>query len=157
MCSSDLSHTRSLPSVQAICSPLSRCNAVAPGTGGRWNGSLQVENSGLYRVTDGVLTAVAAVGTLNPKENEDLRTTDALLAPIASATGGAVQWLVDRGVPEIRQVGPDREAAGRNWLGLRSNESYFVTGVREIPLIPALLALALLLGTMLGAWYREGR
>ena len=75
----------------------------------------------------------------------------------AHLSGGAVQWLVDRGVPEIRQVGPDREAAGRNWLGLRSNESYFVTGVREIPLIPALLALALLLGTMLGAWYREGR
>ena len=131
--------------VRHLMRSLSAVNLVALGVGG-------IIGAGIF-----VLTAVAAVGTLNPKENEDLRTTDALLAPIASATGGAVQWLVDRGVPEIRQVGPDREAAGRNWLGLRSNESYFVTGVREIPLIPALLALALLLGTMVGAWYREGR
>ncbi len=131
--------------------------ALELATGGRWVATVQVENSGLYRVTDGTLTAVAAVGALNPKENDDLRTTETVLRPIAEATGGAVQWLVDRGVPEARQVSGDRETAGRNWIGLRNNEAYFVTGVREIPLIPALLALALLLGTVLGAWYREGR
>ena len=126
-------------------------------TGGRSAGTMTVEQGGLYRVTDGTLTAIAAVGALNPKENEDLRTTEAVLGPIAEATGGSVQWLVDRGVPEVRRVGADRDAAGRGWIGLRNNESYFVTGLRETPLIPALLALALILGLMMGAWYREGR
>ncbi len=131
--------------------------ALEAGTGGRTQASVQVEHSGLYRVTDGTLTAIAAVGALNPKENEDLRTTDAVLGPIANAAGGAVVWLNERDIPEVRRVAADREAAGRNWIGLRDNDSYFVTGVRETPLIPALLALALLLGSLLGAWYREGR
>ncbi|MBM3508204.1 MAG: hypothetical protein FJX64_11005 [Alphaproteobacteria bacterium] len=131
--------------------------ALEPGTGGRSQGAAQVELSGLYRVTDGALTAIAAVGTLNPKENEDLRTTDAVLGPVAEATGGAVVWLAERAVPDVRRVADDREATGRTWIGLRDNESYFVTGVRETPLIPALLALALLIGSLVGAWYREGR
>ena len=130
---------------------------LEPAPGGRAVAGLQVEYSGLYRVTDGTLTAIAAVGTLNPKENEDLRTTEAILGPIAKATGGTVVWLAERAVPEVRRVTGDREAAGRNWIGLRDNETFFVTGVRETPLIPALLALALLLGALMGAWYREGR
>jgi hypothetical protein len=131
--------------------------ALDAALGGRAQGSLRVEHAGLYRVTDGKLTAIAAVGALNPKENEDLRTTDAVLGPIANATGGAVVWLSERAVPEVRRVAADRETVGRTWIGLRNNDAYFVTGVRETPLIPALLALALLLGTLVGAWYREGR
>lgn len=130
---------------------------LEPASGGRMIGALTVELGGLYRVTDGILTAIAAVGALNPRENEDLRTTETVLGPIAEATGGSVQWLVDRGVPEVRRVAADRDTAGRGWIGLRNNESYFVTGLRETPLIPALLALALILGLLMGAWYREGR
>ena len=33
----------------------------------------------------------------------------------------------------------------------------FVTGVAQAPLLPAILLLALALGTMVLAWYREGR
>jgi hypothetical protein len=32
-----------------------------------------------------------------------------------------------------------------------------VTGLSEIPLLPALAALALALGTLIAAWRREGR
>ncbi len=130
---------------------------LEPASGGRTIGALTVEQGGLYRVTDGTLTAIAAVGALNPKENEDLRTTETVLGPIAEATGGSVQWLLDRGVPEVRRVAADRDTSGRGWIGLRNNESYFVTGLRETPLIPALLAMALILGLLMGAWYREGR
>jgi LPXTG-motif cell wall-anchored protein len=47
--------------------------------------------------------------------------------------------------------------AGHNWIGLRQNDDYTVTGVSEMPLLPALAALILLLGAFLAAWRREGR
>jgi hypothetical protein len=49
---------------------------LAPETGGRSTGSLPVSESGLYRVSDGTRTALAAAGALNPIELGDVRTTD---------------------------------------------------------------------------------
>ena len=131
--------------------------ALETASGGRSTGAMAVDAPGLYKVTDGTLTALAAVGTLNPKENEDLRTTDKVMAPVANATGGDVVWLAERGVPEVRTVRAGRDAAGRGWIGLRDNEAYVVSGVSETPLLPVLLALFLLAGGLVTAWYREGR
>jgi hypothetical protein len=129
---------------------------MADDPSGKATGSLVVERPGLYRLTDGTLTTVAAVGALNPLEFSDMRATEAKLAPVAAATGGGIEWLTD-GVPDIRRVRPGRQAAGRGWLGLKANGDYTVTGVDEVALLPALLVLAAALGTLMLAWRREGR
>ena len=49
-----------------------------------------------------------------------------------------------------------RNAAGRNWMGLRANGDYIVTGFSETPLLPAVAALLLIVGGLLAAWRREG-
>ena len=128
-------------------------NKFAPGV---WRASAQANELGLYRLTDGTLTTVAAAGPLNPKEVADMRATDAILTPIAQASGGSVQWLAD-GVPTIRRVGASGDAAGSGWIGLRRNGAYRVTSVEQQPLLPAWAALLLLLGTLLLAWRVEGR
>ena len=46
---------------------------------------------------------------------------------------------------------------GRDWIGIHRTDRYLVTGATQQPLLPALLALLLLLGTLGFAWYREGR
>ncbi|NBB83088.1 MAG: hypothetical protein GVY28_06740 [Alphaproteobacteria bacterium] len=124
---------------------------------GRWTGTLAADEPGIFRISDGELTTLAVVGTLNPLELTDMRTTAAVLSPVAEATGGAVRWLAEDGLPEIRRVRPERDTAGRTWLGLRANGDYVVTGVREVPLLPAALALLLGLGLLMAAWRREGR
>lgn len=129
---------------------------LEPSSGGRWTATLAVADAGLYRVRSGELSALAAVGALNPLEQADLRTTEAVVAPMAEATGGGVFWLADGNLPDVRRVRPGRAAAGRGWLGVPETESYSVTGVREIPLIPSVLALLALLGSLVGAWVREG-
>jgi hypothetical protein len=126
---------------------------VEPGV---WRATAKADELGLYRLTDGTLTAVAAAGPLNPKEVADMRATDRILAPIADASGGSVHWLVD-GVPEVRRVGASGTAAGSNWIGLRANGAYRVTSVEQQPLLPAWAALLFLLGTLLLAWRVEGR
>jgi hypothetical protein len=123
---------------------------------GIWRATAKADELGLYRLTDGTLTTVAAAGPLNPKEVADMRATDRILAPIAQASGGSVHWLAD-GVPEVRRVGASGNAAGSNWMGLRANGAYRVTSVEQQPLLPAWVALLLLLGTLLLAWRVEGR
>jgi hypothetical protein len=123
---------------------------------GLWRGKAKADELGLYRLTDGTLTAVAAAGPLNPKEVADMRATDTILTPIANATGGSVHWLAD-GMPDVRRVGASGSASGANWIGLRANGAYRVTAVEQQPLLPAWAALLLLLGTLLIAWRVEGR
>jgi hypothetical protein len=129
---------------------------LTPTKGGRSVGTLTISQMGLYHVADGAHTALAAAGPLNPIEFADVRTTAAKLGPIARASGGGVFWVADDGMPEVRRVSPDRAAAGQDWLGLRQNGDYLVTGFSEMPLLPALAALLLAIGLLLAAWRREG-
>ncbi len=123
---------------------------------GRYEATLPVEEAGLYRVSDGINVAMAAVGALNPLEWADVRSSETVPAPLAEATGGSVNWLAD-GLPQIRRTAPDRNTSGRGWIGLVANGDYLVTGVRQIPALPAWLALALALGMAVIAWRREGQ
>jgi len=111
---------------------------------------------GLYRVEDDARTALAVSGTVRPLEFVDLRATAEHLEPITKATGGGIAWLAE-GVPEFRRTGIGRDTAGRGWMGLRRNRSYVVTGLDEISLLPGLIVLALVLGGLAGAWWRESR
>jgi len=124
--------------------------------GGRSSGTLVVNQMGLYRVTDGTRTALAAAGPLNPVEFADVRATPDKLAPLSTATGGGVFWIAN-GVPEVRRVAAGRMTAGSNWLGFRQNADYVVAGFSETPLLPGIAALLLAVGTLIAAWRREGR
>lgn len=124
---------------------------------GHWSAMAAALELGLYRVTDGTLNAVAANGPLNPKEVSDMRATDAILKPVANASGGDVHWLADGGLPRIRRVLPDRPASGDDWIGLRANKAYRVTSVEQEALLTPWLGLFLMLGALLLAWRLEGR
>ena len=112
---------------------------------------------GIYQFNDSRLSAVVVVGAINPPELSDMRTTSSILQPLVRLTGGGTFWLQDREIIELRRVRPNRDAAGRDWLGLRANEDYVVTGIQTIPVLPVALVLLALLTTMLLAWWREGR
>ncbi|MBV9858537.1 MAG: hypothetical protein JO038_00310 [Alphaproteobacteria bacterium] len=130
---------------------------LAAESGGRSVGTLAIAQMGLYRVTDGTRTALAAAGPLNPVELADVRTTPDKLAPVVAATGGGMFWAGNGAIPELRRVSPGRSTVGHGWIGLRQNGDYVVTGFAETPLLPGIAALLLTLGTLLAAWRREGR
>ena len=135
----------------------SRSLTLTPESGGRSSGTMPISEMGLYRVSDGTRTALAAAGPLNPIEFADVITTPEKLAPVVTATGGGVFWVGSGAMPEIRRVSADRAAAGRNWMGFRANGDYTVTGFSETPLLPGIAALLLVVGGLIGAWRREGR
>ncbi|HEY5338852.1 MAG TPA: hypothetical protein VIJ85_11650 [Rhizomicrobium sp.] len=129
-------------------------NKIAPGI---WKGAAKADQLGLYRLDDGTLNAVTAAGPLNPKEVADMRATAEILKASTHATGGGVHWLADGGVPAISRVSPGSNATGSGWIGLRANGAYRVTSVEQMPLLPAWLAVFLLIGTLLFAWRLEGK
>ena len=126
---------------------------IEPGT---WRGTMKVNELGLYRLTDGTLSAVTAAGPLNPKEVADMRATADILEPLAKASGGSVHWLTD-GMVGAHRVAPAQTAYGSNWIGLRRNNAYRVTALEQEPLLPAWAALLLVVGSLFLAWKIEGR
>jgi hypothetical protein len=142
----------------AVTAPTGQTEHLRLGAGadGIARGDVKAEQVGLWRIDDGVHTALAAVGPINPPELMDLRATPDRLSPLIEATRGGTGWLAD-GIPEFRRTAPGREAAGRGWLGLQQNNTYTVAGLTEVPLLPALLLLSGTLGALAGAWWREAR
>ena len=131
--------------------------ALATMSEGIGQAQMQAEERGLYRFDDGDLTTYAAVRPISVVEIADMRATEENLSPLVEATSGGLFWLADDGVPTVRKTGQNRAVTGRDWIGFVQNERYLVAGADQLPLLPALLALALLLGTLGAAWYREGR
>jgi len=131
--------------------------ALSPDHGGRSTGTLAIAQMGLYRVSDGAHTALAAAGPLNPIEFADVRATPDKLGPAARASGGGVFWIGNGTIPEVRRISAGRAASGHNWMGFRENGDYVVSGFSELPLIPAVAALFLTIGLLIAAWRREGR
>jgi hypothetical protein len=111
---------------------------------------------GLYRLKEGDLESVVALGPAAPKEFEETLATDAVLGAAIEGTRGGVVRVSER-VPDIRRVRDGRPAAGRGWLGIVPREAYLTADIRITPLLPAwaLLLLASLLAV--GAWLWEGR
>ena len=142
-----------------VTSPSGARTELVPedGPAGEARASIRAQESGLYRIGDRSHTVVAAVGTLNPREFADVRATAAPLLDIVERSGASLTWLAEGGVPELRRVPAGREMSGAGWIGLRANGGFVVAGVRELPLMPALVVLALFLGGLMAAWRREGR
>ncbi len=129
---------------------------LTPDNRGGAKTTLTAKETGLYRIEDGRRRAMAAVGQLNPPELSDLRASADKLLSVVKANGGGIAWISD-GVPGFRRNKPGRGGAGNGWFGMVRNGAYVVTGVRQIPLLPALLFLFLAAGGIMLAWLREGK
>lgn len=123
---------------------------------GVFSANVSASGPGVYRFENDEFSAFLAVGDVDPLEYRDLRATDAVLGPLAAASGGSAAWLGD-GAPDVRRPRPERDMTGRDWIGLRANQSYVVTGLSERPLLPGWLVASIVVGTLLLAWWRESR
>lgn len=111
---------------------------------------------GLYRLTDGEMDAVIALGPAAPREFERTIATGDILDPAVSGTRGGILNISD-GEISVRTVRMGRPAAGHGWIGITPREAYQTTEISIAALLPAWAYL--LLGTLMivGAWLREGR
>jgi hypothetical protein len=128
-----------------------------PQTGpGRYALDWQAPDMGLYRLEQGDLTRVVAVGPSAPKEFEQTIATGDILAPVVQPTSGGILRIED-GLPDIRAVREGRTAAGRGWIGITPRGAYVTEDVSIAPLMPGWLWLILAATLAIAAWLVEGR
>ena len=142
------------PSGRKVTVPLSETETA------EFVGEAEIDEVGLYRLTDGTLSTLTAAGPLNPLESSDMRTDPEKLLPLTEASGGGVYWIGSesgaKDLPLLRRTRPGRVASGSSWFGVRENESYLVESSERTGLIPPILALAVLITGLLLTWRREG-
>ena len=124
---------------------------------GRATVTIDAAEAGLYRFDQGEYSAIAVAGAAMGRELEDVRATEAIMAAAVKASGGAIVWLSEGGIPDARRVRTGRDAAGRGWIGFVEQRRHLVTGLEQTPLMPAWLLLLVALGGLMLGWRAEGR
>jgi hypothetical protein len=122
---------------------------------GRWQATFDGQENGLYRLSDGELTSVVALGPLAPREFEQTIAGDAAIKPLTQATRGGVLRMEAVPDPKIRLVREGRVAAGRDWIGLTPRNASVTTDIRLIPLLPTWVWMLLAGFLAFAAWRRE--
>lgn len=123
---------------------------------GRYRAEYQAPEIGLYRMTDGELDRVMALGPAAPREFEEAIASEEKLSPVVTPTNGGFLRLED-GAPDIRKVRAGRPAIGRGWIGITPREAYQTLDIRIAPLLPAWAFLLIAAALTITAWLREGR
>ncbi|RID92916.1 hypothetical protein D2N39_04410 [Gemmobacter lutimaris] len=123
---------------------------------GHYEAEIDAPQVGLYRLKQGELQTVVALGPPAPKEFERTIAAPDVLEPVLAQSGGGVLRLED-GAFDLRQVAPGRVAAGRGWLGITPRGAYLTQDVRVAALLPGWAWLLLASILILAAWLREGR
>jgi hypothetical protein len=123
---------------------------------GRFEALWTAPDVGLYRLTNGTLDSVIALGSAAPKEFEQTIATGDLLEPAVDDTRGGIVNISD-GAIDLRSVREGRPAAGRGWLGIMPRGAYRTAAVSIAPIMPAWAFLLIASLLTVGAWLREGR
>lgn len=123
---------------------------------GRYEGLFEAPTVGLYRMEQGELSRVVAVGPSAPREFVETIASGEVLAATVAATNGGVLRLSD-GAPDVRSVREGRPAAGRGWIGITPRGAYVTQDVRVAALLPGWAWLALVALFAIAAWLIEGR
>ncbi|MEQ8177145.1 MAG: hypothetical protein RIC52_12965 [Amphiplicatus sp.] len=128
---------------------------------GRFEARVTDAERGLYRARAGDLFAVGAVGLAAATEYENVVSSTTKLAPAVGATkGGAFEIRRGDGLalPAIRRVRDSASAyAGPGWAGVVGRNASRLDAVRDAPLAPPYVWLALIALALAGAWRIEGR
>src|SRR4029079_5274537 len=120
---------------------------------GVWKAVTQANELGLWRATDGKLTALVNVGPANPREYAEGTSSTNVRTPLTTATGGGQRRptasagvpprLADASgnisIPRILTVRSSDTYKGDDWLGLKMRDASVVRGIGVPPLFAGTL------------------
>jgi hypothetical protein len=123
--------------------------------------TIEVDQLGLYRISDGEHQALVNVGPDNPIEFQEVVSTTEKLRPLAEASGGTVRRIADGDgdgalMPRLIAMHESPSYGGADYIGVKRTGSSVIVGVASTPLAIGFLGLAALLGAILLVWRREG-
>ncbi|MDH7794202.1 MULTISPECIES: hypothetical protein [unclassified Beijerinckia] len=123
---------------------------------------VRVGEPGLYKLTDGELTALVNVGAENPVEFREVVSTMDKLRPLVEATGGTIRRISAGSgdaisLPRFTSMRDSPLYGGSDYVAIRRTGASVVTGIGVAPLAIGFLGLLALLGSVLIGWLWESR
>src|SRR5947208_387676 len=145
-----------------VTSPSGQTRTVTLGASepGVWRANVPAGELGLWRASDGKLTALTNIGPANPREFAEVTSTIDVLGPLTAATGGDARRVADASgvtVPRVLPVRSSETFKGEDWIGLKMRDASVVRGIGVLPMFAGVLGLLLLLASVAATWLREGR
>src|SRR6266581_309990 len=145
-----------------VTSPSGQTRTVTLGASepGVWRADVPAGELGLWRASDGKLTALTNIGPANPREFAEVTSTTDVLGPLTAATGGDARRVADASgvtVPRVLPVRSSETFKGEDWIGLKMRDASVVRGIGVLPVFAGVLGLLLLLSSVAATWLREGR
>lgn len=120
--------------------------------------TIEADQLGIYGFKNSAnQTRFAVVGDLNAPELASVIATAKKLDPVIKSTNGGTLWINENTAPSIRFLSGAKNYAGSNWIGLRKNNDYTLTGVQSLPLLNKWISALLLISLLSLTWWREGR
>ena len=123
---------------------------------GQFDANYDAPLLGLYRLQEGDLAKVVAVGPSAPKEFEETIASGDKLLPAVTPTKGGILRL-ENGIPDIRLVSDGRPASGRGWIGITPRGAYVTGEIAVSAVLPPWLYLVLAAMASVLAWLIEGQ
>src|SRR6266699_136318 len=145
-----------------VTSPSGQTRTITLGASepGVWRADVPAGELGLWRASDGKLTALTNIGPANPREFAEVTSTTDVLGPLTAATGGDARRVADASgvtVPRVLPVRSSETFKGEDWIGLKMRDASVVRGIGVLPVFAGVLGLLLLLSSVAATWLREGR
>ena len=123
---------------------------------GRFTARWTAPEAGLYRLVDGDMERVVALGPAAPREFENtIASPEPMAAALAASNGGVAR--LEEGVPSVRQIADGRRSTGLGWIGITPRGAAATVGIEVHPILPAWAWLVLAALLSVGAWMLEGR
>ena len=142
-------------------SGVTQTTSLTPFEPGLSRGRVTVDQLGLYKLSDGQLSALVSVGPENPREFQEVVSTPDKLKPLAEATGGTVRRIASAGgkidLPRFVTMRDSPLYGGSDYVAFKRTGASVVTGIGVAPLAIGFLGLLVLLGGVLAGWLWEGR
>ncbi len=135
---------------------------LTPAEPGLSRATISAAEFGLYRLTDGELSALVNVGPENPREFQEVVSTPEHLRALAESTGGTVRRIgaADTDAITLPRFAAMRESpvyGGSDYVGIKRTGASVVVGIGVAPLAIGFLGLIALLGGIVASWLWEGR
>src|SRR6266849_4993665 len=143
-----------------VTSPSGQTRTVTLGASepGVWRADVPAGELGLWRASDGKLTALTNIGPANPREFAEVTSTTDVLGPLTAAAGGDARRVADASgvtVPRVLPVRSSETFKGEDWIGLKMRDASVVRGIGVLPVFAGVLGLLLLLASVAATWLRE--
>lgn len=131
---------------------------------GLWTAEFKTEQTGVYQARQAgtqTLSAFTHIGPANPREMEQIISTDRYLKPLAEKTGGALLRM-QNGAGDKTPLRPvfaragEKSASADGTLAIRRNTDTIFRGADTSPLVPGWLGALLIGGLAAAGWVREG-